>query len=39
MVPGTGQTVAEYNSEYEPTAPVVETVYREKLDEKVDNWT
>lgn len=39
MVPGTGQTVAEYNSEYEPTAPVVETVYREKLDEEVDNWT
>jgi hypothetical protein len=38
-VPGTGQTVAEYNPDYEPTAPVVETVYRDELDEKVDSWT
>jgi len=39
MVPGSGQTVAEYNPEYEPTASVVETVYRDKLDNEVENWT
>lgn len=38
-VPDTGQTVAEYNPDYKPTAPVVNTVYRDKLDEEVDNWT
>jgi hypothetical protein len=39
VIPGTGQTVAEYNPEYDPTAPVVEVVHRDKLDDQVDNWT
>jgi 5-methylcytosine-specific restriction endonuclease McrA len=38
-VPGTGQTVAEYNPDYDATAPVVETVYRDELDCEVENWT
>lgn len=39
IIPGADQTVAEYNPEYDPTASVVEAVYRDKLDKKVDNWT
>lgn len=37
-VPGTGKTVAEYNEDYDPTGPVVQTVYRFKLDQEVEDW-
>lgn len=38
-IPGAGQTVAEYNPDYDPDAPAVETVNRDKLDDEVENWT
>jgi len=37
-IPETGKTIAEYNPEYDSDAPVVETVYREELNEDVDGW-
>ena len=37
-VPHTGKTVADYNPEYEPSAPVVQAVYQNQLDEKVEDW-
>lgn len=37
-VPGTGKTVADYNQDYDSTGSVVQTVYRFKLDQEVDDW-
>jgi 5-methylcytosine-specific restriction endonuclease McrA len=37
-VPGTGKTVAGFNSDYNPGLPVVQTMYRSQLDENVDGW-
>ena len=37
-VSGTSKTVADYNTDYEPTAPVVQTVYRHELDNNVEDW-
>jgi 5-methylcytosine-specific restriction endonuclease McrA len=38
QVPGTGKTAAEFNPEYDPDLPVVQTVYRFRLDQELENW-
>lgn len=37
-VPGTGKTVADFNSEYQGDLPVVQAVYQGGLESNVDDW-
>ena len=37
-IPYTGKTVAGYNEDYDPTAPAVQAVYRNALDENIEDW-
>lgn len=37
-VPGTGQTVADFNQDYDPSAPVVVAVYQHELEDGYSGW-